>query len=187
VSPPRTNASGPTLSARIQKTVMRLMFRLPETVKRRIAGPPVEIVIAVLREAVQQASDLVHQCRTAASDYGHSPARHRHHPLPHPHHRRLPPQLAARSRGVTECPDNPLLAAFGENAVAGWLRSQPGGAERCPRSLCTPVSTRSWNRCRLRRSGRLRLGTRLGVGACEWHRGRVPAGLRSPRTARGMA
>lgn len=41
--PPRTDASGPTLSARIQKTVMRLMFRIPETVKRRIAGPVVRL------------------------------------------------------------------------------------------------------------------------------------------------
>lgn len=41
--PTRTDASGPTLSARIQKTVMRLMFRLPDTVKRRIAGPAVHL------------------------------------------------------------------------------------------------------------------------------------------------
>ncbi|MFJ4623243.1 isopenicillin N synthase family dioxygenase [Streptomyces sp. NPDC088812] len=43
---------------------------------------------------------------------------------------RLPPELAARSRGVTDDPDNPLLAAFGENAVVGWLRSHPRVAER---------------------------------------------------------
>ncbi|WTE39093.1 hypothetical protein OH768_01275 [Streptomyces sp. NBC_01622] len=42
----------------------------------------------------------------------------------------LPPELAALSRGVTEDPDNPLLAAFGENAVIGWLRSHPRFAER---------------------------------------------------------
>ncbi|WP_405540130.1 isopenicillin N synthase family oxygenase [Streptomyces sp. NBC_00075] len=42
----------------------------------------------------------------------------------------LPPELAARSRGVTDDPDNPLLAAFGENAVVGWLRSHPRVAER---------------------------------------------------------
>lgn len=43
---------------------------------------------------------------------------------------RLPPELAARSRGVTDDPDNPLPAAFGENAVIGWLRSHPKVAER---------------------------------------------------------
>ncbi|MEU6067440.1 2-oxoglutarate and iron-dependent oxygenase domain-containing protein [Streptomyces sp. NPDC047082] len=42
----------------------------------------------------------------------------------------LPPELVARSRGVTDDPDNPLLAAFGENAVVGWLRSHPRVAER---------------------------------------------------------
>ncbi|MFC9842528.1 isopenicillin N synthase family dioxygenase [Streptomyces sp. NPDC060223] len=42
----------------------------------------------------------------------------------------LPPELAARTRGVTEDPGNPLLAAFGENAVVGWLRSHPRVAER---------------------------------------------------------
>ncbi|MGW5655152.1 isopenicillin N synthase family dioxygenase [Streptomyces humi] len=42
----------------------------------------------------------------------------------------LPPELAALSRGVTDDPDNPLLAAFGENAVVGWLRSHPRVAER---------------------------------------------------------
>jgi isopenicillin N synthase-like dioxygenase len=42
----------------------------------------------------------------------------------------LPPDLAARVRGVSEDPDNPLLAAFGENALVGWLRSHPRVAER---------------------------------------------------------
>ncbi|MHA6757599.1 isopenicillin N synthase family dioxygenase [Streptacidiphilus sp. PAMC 29251] len=42
----------------------------------------------------------------------------------------LPPELAARSRGVTDDPDNPLLAAFGEKALVGWLRSHPRVAER---------------------------------------------------------
>ncbi|MFE1198701.1 isopenicillin N synthase family dioxygenase [Streptomyces olivaceoviridis] len=42
----------------------------------------------------------------------------------------LPGELAALSRGVTDDPDNPLLAAFGENAVVGWLRSHPRVAER---------------------------------------------------------
>ncbi|MGW2835970.1 isopenicillin N synthase family dioxygenase [Streptomyces sp. NPDC001286] len=43
---------------------------------------------------------------------------------------KLPTELAALSRGVTDDPDNPLLAAFGENAVVGWLRSHPRVAER---------------------------------------------------------
>ncbi|MFJ8492705.1 isopenicillin N synthase family dioxygenase [Streptomyces sp. NPDC094038] len=42
----------------------------------------------------------------------------------------LPEELAALSRGVTDDPGNPLLAAFGENAVVGWLRSHPRVAER---------------------------------------------------------
>ena len=42
----------------------------------------------------------------------------------------LPPHLAAQVRGVTQDPDNPLLAAFGENALVGWLRSHPRVAER---------------------------------------------------------
>jgi isopenicillin N synthase-like dioxygenase len=42
----------------------------------------------------------------------------------------LPPGLAARARGVTEDPDNPLLAAYGEKALLGWLRSHPRVAER---------------------------------------------------------
>jgi isopenicillin N synthase-like dioxygenase len=43
---------------------------------------------------------------------------------------RLPPELAAVSRGVSADEDNPLLAAFGENAVVGWLCSHPRAAER---------------------------------------------------------
>jgi isopenicillin N synthase-like dioxygenase len=42
----------------------------------------------------------------------------------------LPPELAARARGVTQDPDNPLLATYGENALVGWLRSHPRVAER---------------------------------------------------------
>jgi isopenicillin N synthase-like dioxygenase len=37
----------------------------------------------------------------------------------------LPPALAAEARGVSNDPDNALLAAFGENALVGWLRSHP--------------------------------------------------------------
>jgi isopenicillin N synthase-like dioxygenase len=42
----------------------------------------------------------------------------------------LPPELAARARGVTQDPDNPLLATYGENALIGWLRSHPRVAAR---------------------------------------------------------
>lgn len=42
----------------------------------------------------------------------------------------LPPELAAQARGVTQDPDNPLLAEYGENALVGWLRSHPRVAER---------------------------------------------------------
>ncbi|MCP2169400.1 Isopenicillin N synthase [Goodfellowiella coeruleoviolacea] len=42
----------------------------------------------------------------------------------------LPPELAAVARGVSNDQDNPLLAAFGENALLGWLRSHPAVAQR---------------------------------------------------------
>ncbi|MFI1918561.1 isopenicillin N synthase family dioxygenase [Nocardia sp. NPDC020380] len=42
----------------------------------------------------------------------------------------LPAELAERARGVSQEADNPLLAAFGENAVIGWLRSHPAVAQR---------------------------------------------------------
>jgi isopenicillin N synthase-like dioxygenase len=42
----------------------------------------------------------------------------------------LPADLAALARGVSDDPDNPLLAAFGENALLGWLRSHPRVAQR---------------------------------------------------------
>ncbi len=42
----------------------------------------------------------------------------------------LPPALAAEATGVSDDPDNPLHAAFGENAVVGWLRSHPRVAEK---------------------------------------------------------
>lgn len=42
----------------------------------------------------------------------------------------LPAELAARARGVSQDADNPLLAAFGDNAVLGWLRSHPQVAQR---------------------------------------------------------
>lgn len=42
----------------------------------------------------------------------------------------LPAELAARAHGVTQDPDNPLLAAFGEKELLGWLRSHPRVAAR---------------------------------------------------------
>ncbi|MBF6341387.1 isopenicillin N synthase family oxygenase [Nocardia abscessus] len=42
----------------------------------------------------------------------------------------LPPELAAKARGVSAEAGNPLLARFGENALIGWLRSHPAVAER---------------------------------------------------------
>ncbi|NUS44505.1 MAG: isopenicillin N synthase family oxygenase [Mycobacteriaceae bacterium] len=42
----------------------------------------------------------------------------------------LPPELAARARGVSAEADNPLLAQYGENALLGWLRSHPEVAQR---------------------------------------------------------
>lgn len=42
----------------------------------------------------------------------------------------LPAELAARARGISDDPDNPLLAAYGDNALLGWLRSHPRVAER---------------------------------------------------------
>jgi acetyl esterase len=43
MSPPKADSGGPAVLAQIQKAVMRLMFRLPEPVKRLIAGPPVSL------------------------------------------------------------------------------------------------------------------------------------------------
>nr|WP_035304809.1 2-oxoglutarate and iron-dependent oxygenase domain-containing protein [Actinokineospora inagensis] len=42
----------------------------------------------------------------------------------------LPAELAASARGVSQDADNPLLAAYGENALLGWLRSHPRVAQR---------------------------------------------------------
>lgn len=42
----------------------------------------------------------------------------------------LPAELAAGAKGVSDDPNNPLHAAFGENAVVGWLRSHPRVAEK---------------------------------------------------------
>lgn len=42
----------------------------------------------------------------------------------------LPAELAGAARGVGDDPANPLLAAYGEKALIGWLRSHPEVARR---------------------------------------------------------
>ncbi|MCQ8771349.1 isopenicillin N synthase family dioxygenase [Streptomyces telluris] len=42
----------------------------------------------------------------------------------------LPPRFATSAGGVGRAPDNPLPAAYGENALRGWLRSHPHVVER---------------------------------------------------------
>jgi isopenicillin N synthase-like dioxygenase len=37
----------------------------------------------------------------------------------------LPPALAAQSRGLSDDPDNPMLASYGANVLKGWLRAHP--------------------------------------------------------------
>ncbi|MCQ1948156.1 isopenicillin N synthase family oxygenase [Arthrobacter sp. zg-Y1116] len=37
----------------------------------------------------------------------------------------LPAELAAQSRGISDDPDNPMLASYGANVLKGWLRAHP--------------------------------------------------------------
>ncbi|MDO5745426.1 MAG: 2OG-Fe(II) oxygenase family protein, partial [Micrococcaceae bacterium] len=37
----------------------------------------------------------------------------------------LPVELAAQARGVSDDPDNPMLASYGANVLKGWLRAHP--------------------------------------------------------------
>jgi isopenicillin N synthase-like dioxygenase len=37
----------------------------------------------------------------------------------------LPQELAAEARGVSDDPDNPMLASYGSNVLKGWLRAHP--------------------------------------------------------------
>ncbi|MCC3280400.1 isopenicillin N synthase family oxygenase [Arthrobacter sp. zg-Y40] len=37
----------------------------------------------------------------------------------------LPPALAAQSRGISDDPENPMLASYGANVLKGWLRAHP--------------------------------------------------------------
>jgi isopenicillin N synthase-like dioxygenase len=42
----------------------------------------------------------------------------------------LPPELKAAARGITDDPDNPLLASFGLNMLKGRMRAHPDVTER---------------------------------------------------------
>lgn len=42
----------------------------------------------------------------------------------------LPAALAAQARGITDDPDNPMLASYGANVLKGWLRAHPEVARR---------------------------------------------------------
>ncbi|MCC9146779.1 MULTISPECIES: 2-oxoglutarate and iron-dependent oxygenase domain-containing protein [unclassified Arthrobacter] len=37
----------------------------------------------------------------------------------------LPAELAGQSRGISDDPDNPMLASYGANVLKGWLRAHP--------------------------------------------------------------
>ncbi|MBP3037582.1 isopenicillin N synthase family oxygenase [Arthrobacter sp. zg-ZUI100] len=37
----------------------------------------------------------------------------------------LPAELAAQSRGISDDPQNPMLASYGSNVLKGWLRAHP--------------------------------------------------------------
>jgi isopenicillin N synthase-like dioxygenase len=50
----------------------------------------------------------------------------------------LPPALAAQSRGISDDPKNPMLAAYGANVLKGWLRSHPDVARRHHPELLAP-------------------------------------------------
>jgi isopenicillin N synthase-like dioxygenase len=52
----------------------------------------------------------------------------------------LPPELAAESRGISDDPENPMLAAYGANVLKGWLRSHPEVARRHHPELLVPDS-----------------------------------------------
>ncbi len=41
----------------------------------------------------------------------------------------LPPGLAAQARGVSDDPENPMLASYGANVLKGWLRAHPQTAK----------------------------------------------------------
>lgn len=41
----------------------------------------------------------------------------------------LPPRLAAQARGISDDPENPMLASYGANVLKGWLRAHPQTAQ----------------------------------------------------------
>ncbi len=41
----------------------------------------------------------------------------------------LPPSLAEQARGISDDPQNPMLASYGANVLKGWLRAHPKVAE----------------------------------------------------------
>ena len=43
---------------------------------------------------------------------------------------KLSPALAAQARGVSDDPNNPMLASYGANVLKGWLRAHPEVARR---------------------------------------------------------
>lgn len=51
----------------------------------------------------------------------------------------LPAGLAAAARGISQDENNPLLAAYGENALLGWLRSHPRVASKWWPDVVTPA------------------------------------------------
>ncbi len=57
----------------------------------------------------------------------------------------LPPELAAQSRGISDDPKNPMLAAYGANVLKGWLRSHPEVARRHHPELLAPESDAAAN------------------------------------------
>lgn len=42
----------------------------------------------------------------------------------------LPAEFAAEARGVSDDPENPMLASYGQNVLKGWLRAHPAVAAR---------------------------------------------------------
>jgi isopenicillin N synthase-like dioxygenase len=54
----------------------------------------------------------------------------------------LPPHLAARSRGVTQDPNNPLFREVGRNYLKSRLRSHPDVAQRHHADLIDPASAK---------------------------------------------
>ena len=42
----------------------------------------------------------------------------------------LPAKLAAEARGVSDDPQNPMLASYGANVLKGWLRAHPQTAQK---------------------------------------------------------